>query len=166
MIPNGIFARFRRRPSYEKHAGLVGSKEIREIGILAKPARSLFVPVRDFGAETIRLVRVEILKVLVFFFVDQYGVDVEGVVIVGGSGTLKRRRGGMKLGEEAMGFGELEGVEAVANVDEVLLRRAEFSGADGAAQDNDGEDEAEDRDLAMPESSVESSRPLSSQTLF
>ena len=109
---------------------------------------------------------VNFLAVLVFCFVDQDGVDVEGVVIGGGSGTFKRRRCGMELGEEAMGFGELAGVEAVANVNQVLLRRAEFSGADGAAQDNDGEDEAEDRDLAMPESSVESSRPLSSQTLF
>jgi len=61
---------------------------------------------------------------------------------------------------------ELAGVEMVANVDEVLLRRAEFSGTDGAAQDHNGEDQAEDGHLAMPESSLESSRPLSSQTFF
>nr|KYP51021.1 hypothetical protein KK1_027234 [Cajanus cajan] len=125
MIPNGILTRFRRRPSYQKHTRLVGSKVIREIRVLAEPARSLFVPIRDFGAETI----VEILAVCFFFwFVEQY--------------------------------------EAVADVDEVLLRRAELAGADGAAQDNDGEEQAEDRDLAMPESSLEPFRPLSSQTLF
>ncbi|RDX85264.1 hypothetical protein CR513_33569, partial [Mucuna pruriens] len=72
----------------------------------------------------------------------------------------------MKLAEKAVGSGELAGVEAVANADEVLHRRAELAGADGAAQDNNGEDQAEDRHLAMPESSLESSRPFSSQTFL
>lgn len=45
----------------------------------------------------------------------------------------------------------------VADVDEILLRRAEFAGADGATEDDDGEEEAEDGDLEMVEKSLESS---------
>ena len=109
--------------------------------------------------------RVQFLAVLVVWFVNQYGVDVEGVVIGGGGSGIFGRRG-LKLTEVAVIIRELAGVETVANVEEVLLGRAEFSSTDGAAQDNNGEDQAEDGDLAMPESSLESSHPLSSQTLF
>lgn len=124
----------------------------------------MLVPCRYFGAETIRLFRVQFLAVLVFWFVDQYGIDVEDIVIGGGIGIVERR--GLQVTEVVVILRELAGVETVANVDEVLLRRAEFSSTDGAAQDNKGEDQAEDGDLAMPESSLESSRPLSSQTLL
>lgn len=62
-----------------------------------KPFGSLLVPIRDFGTETIRLVRViEFLVVNFSFFffvvVDQYGVDVKGVVIGGGGGGGGKRR--------------------------------------------------------------------------
>ena len=81
-----------------------------------------------------------------------------------GRGRRLRR---MKLHENAVGLRQLPGgEEACSDVVEILLRRAEFSSADGASQDNDGEDEAEDRNLAMANSSVKPSRPLRSQTLF
>lgn len=54
----------------------------------------------------------------------------------------------MRVGEFARG-------EAVAKFEEVFLRRAEFSGADGAAKDDDGEEETEEGDLAMADESVE-----------
>lgn len=72
----------------------------------------------------------------------------------------------MKLTENAMTLRKLARVEAVANVEEILLRRTEFTGADGAAQDKNGEEETEACDLTMAEKSLEFSSPLRSYTFF
>lgn len=62
--------------------------------------------------------------------------------------------------DEGSGLGE----EAVADLEEVLLGSAELAGADCAAEDHHGEDQAQDRDLAVPYGSPELTRPLGSET--
>ena len=64
-----------------------------------------------------------------------------------------------------MRLGAFPGIEVVADLDEVSVRSPEFSGSDSNTSDDHGEDEAEDRDLTVTESSLDLSRSLSSQTL-
>ena len=61
---------------------------------------------------------------------------------------------------------EFSGGEVVPNFDEVLFRRAEFSGADCAAKNDDGEEETEEGDPAMADESVELSSSANSQALL
>lgn len=55
--------------------------------------------------------------------------------------------------------------ETVAEVDEVLVMSGELSGTDSAAEDDGDEEETEDSDLEIAESSLDSSQPLRSYTL-
>lgn len=64
------------------------------------------------------------------------------------------------LDEETVAEGE-----AVTEVDEVPLGGDELTGADGAAEDNNGEEEAEDGKLEIAESSLDSSQPRRSQAV-
>jgi hypothetical protein len=85
------------------------------------PGGALLVPVGDLGAEGIRRVPERPRRRV-------------GLVVPGAGARQRRRRGGggpgvVVLGERAVRVGD----EVLAQLDEVLLRRAEAAGADGAA---------------------------------
>lgn len=163
MITHRVFARFRGRPGHEHDPGLVGSDKVRVIRVLFKPIGSLLVPVGDLGSEPVGFIWVGFRVVL--FVVNEEFIDVEGVIVVG---VVVDGRGRLELFEHAVGLGELAGglvIEVVTDLDEVLLRGPESSSSDRATQDDDGEHEAEDCDLAVAESSLDLSRSLGSQTL-
>lgn len=56
--------------------------------------------------------------------------------------------------------------EMVAKNEEVLLRRAELAGANGATEDDDGEEEAEEGHIAMVDESVQLPSSANTQALF
>ncbi|GLU08146.1 hypothetical protein SLE2022_250710 [Rubroshorea leprosula] len=56
-------------------------------------------------------------------------------------------------------------VKVATDLIEVLIRGTELASANGATEDDDGEDKTQDRDLQMTESSLDLSRSLRSQTL-
>ncbi|KAM2988001.1 hypothetical protein FF2_008093 [Malus domestica] len=157
MITYRILAGFRRRPSHKKHPGLTRPDEIWEIRVFPQPFRPQLVPIRNLGSESVWLIRVELFLLT---FIDKELLNIEGVVVVG----VRRRR--VDLLQDAVGLRPLAGVEVVANLEEVLLRGSELARSDRAAKDDHREDEAEDRDLGVPESSLDPSRSLSSQAFL
>ena len=105
------------------------------------------------------------IGLFVLTFVDQDLVDVKlfvavriSVVVVGGGG------GDLGFFEDAAGLGSVTGgVEVVADLDEVLLWGPKSAGAEVATYDDHREDQAEDRDLPVPEKSLQSPSPLRSE---
>ena len=147
MVPNRVFTRFGRRPGYQKDPGLIGSDEIRVIGVVSEPLGTLMVPIGDLGAEGVGRIRITLL-VVVANLVDEDLGDVEGGVVVGvvGGGF------GLDFFEDAVGLhAPGAGVEEVLDLVEVLLGGAELSGADGAAENDDGEEEAQEGEGAAPQ---------------
>lgn len=136
MVSNRILTLLGRRSSNQQNPRLTWPDEIRETTIILKPFPPPFIPTGDSRAESVGFVR----------------------------STAGQRR--LELDKETVRLGMVAGSESVAELDEVLLGSAELAGADSAAEDDDGEDEAEDGDLEMAESSLDFSQPLLSQAPF
>ena len=127
VISDRVFARFRRRTGNEQDSGFIRPDKVGELRVVFQPLGSLLVPIGDFGAERVGLVRVGFL--FGFIVVEDLG-DVESGVVVGLAIGLGF---GLSFFEDAVGLhAPPTRVEVVAELVEVLLRGSEFTGSDSA----------------------------------
>jgi len=58
VISDRVFARFRGRTGNEQDSGFIRPDKVGELRVVFQPVGSLLVPIGDFGAERVGLVRV------------------------------------------------------------------------------------------------------------
>lgn len=127
---------------------------------MSEPTRTLFVPVRDLGAKRVRRVWIALIVVAAFVFQDLRQIEGGVVVLV----VVVLVVVGLDFFEDAVGLdAPAARVELVADLVEVLFGGTELAGADGAAEDDDGEEEAEEGEGSAAARALDLTESASSQ---
>jgi hypothetical protein len=148
VVADGVLARLGRGARDEQHPRLDVVDEGRRLRVAAVPRGPLLVPVGDLGAQRVGRVperprrRVRLVVPL-------------GRAPGGGRRAAAPRQRVVVLRQRAVRVRD----EAVAELDEVLLRRAELARPDGAAEHDDGEQQAHYGELRVPREPLDLPHP-------